>query len=393
MASSMIECASKPFKILSNKIGIVISSDVKPQVLPDDKYIDDSKRLKLSRVISSEEFAYGVKIYKLTGLTGEKFLLIFGINDLYENIGSHPLFNYGVIETYRYPSMFLRTLKDSPILPNIIADDEHLRENFFGQLEDTQYTGHNFEEIRNCFEHYEAFLLDDDSVLWDASNKTIFCLILIGSKIKYLAHSGEFLSLIERKLVEYSHILPLDNLVMTLTSHHWEHAFFESYRVIEKLYSLPRSLELKKNLNLRDITAAEIAYRCNKDLGWRRIERDSIERLFRLVPINIIEEQGFFNSDIVNKYIKLTRTVKCKGSEGAEILTEEDLCDKDKMSNLALFIYAVRNQLVHYFEFKEENEYLITENDFKVLLTVMWKIILHLYQEFKDELKFSRVAS
>ncbi|RLB87159.1 MAG: hypothetical protein DRH26_16160 [Deltaproteobacteria bacterium] len=390
MASSIIECASNPFKILADKIGI--SPDSKARILPDDRYPNDTERLKSSRLKNSQEFAYGVKIHKISGLKDEKFLLICGMRDLFEDIGSHPLLNYGSVETYQYPSIFLRTLKDSSINFNITADDESLKENFFGQFEDSKYVGHDFEEVRECFEGFAVFLLDDDSILWDVSNKTLFCLILIGSKIKHLSHSGELLSLIESKIIEYSEVLPLDNLTMTLTSHHWEHAFFESYRVIEKLYSLPRALDLKNNLNLQNITAAEIAYRCNKDLGWRRIERDSIERLFRLVPINIIGGQNFFNTNIVNKYVKLSRTVRVMDN-GAERILEENISDKDKMANIAFFIYAVRNQLVHYFEFKEDSEYLITDKDFKMLVTVIWKIIFFLYKEFKDELKFSKVAS
>ncbi|OYQ38672.1 hypothetical protein CHU94_14570 [Rhodoferax sp. TH121] len=149
-------------------------------------------------------------------------------------------------------------------------------------------------------------------------------------------------------LQERSHLFD-DNLFTALSSPIPRHAFLELYRTLEFVFVLPRVRALAGALKLDrgegELDLIELARACYSELRWKRVERDSLERLFdEYSQRHMVSFQNL--------------TTQCKPFNSlSQALGSDDA--KEVRSALPKFVdkfYALRNQVVHQLWKDEETD-------------------------------------
>jgi hypothetical protein len=170
-------------------------------------------------------------------------------------------------------------------------------------------------------------------------------------------------------LQEKDHLID-SNLFEAMSTSVLRHAFLEIYRTLEFVFVLPRSNALLKQLRAGgatvNVNVMDFARQCYKELGWKRVERDSIERLFReYSAVNygafstlIGRCQPFNNIDLVTLPASSTELV---------ILARE----------AAEKYYLLRNQVAH--QFWPEEMMQCSDADWQALIEFTLGCISHFY--------------
>lgn len=140
-------------------------------------------------------------------------------------------------------------------------------------------------------------------------------------------------------LQERSHLFD-DNLFTALSSPIPRHAFLELYRTLEFVFVLPRVKALASTLSLDkaggELDLIELARACYLQLRWKRVERDSLERLFcEYSQHHIVSFQN-----LTEQCKPFQSLAPALGSADAEKVRAALMKFGDKF-------YALRNQVVH----------------------------------------------
>jgi len=142
-------------------------------------------------------------------------------------------------------------------------------------------------------------------------------------------------------LQEKYHLIEV-NLFESMKTPLLRHSFLEIYRTLEFIFVLPRANALLTELRLAgaslDIQILEFARHCYQELGWRRIERDSLVKLF--------EEYATSNYSAFQ-----TLTSSCQPFSTLTAISSTALvAEKNNfVVKIAEKYYQLRNQVVHQF--------------------------------------------
>lgn len=151
-----------------------------------------------------------------------------------------------------------------------------------------------------------------------------------------------------------------------------KHAFLEVYRTLEFVFVLPRAKALLDRLRLAgsvlDVKALDFARLCNKELGWKRVERDSILRLFRE-----------FSDHNYDAFIRLYQN-----SKPFTTLVNPEAADTDEKKSEIVGrtvekYYILRNQVAHQFWPDEMLE--CDDEDWQALIEFTLSCVLYFYSE------------
>lgn len=147
-------------------------------------------------------------------------------------------------------------------------------------------------------------------------------------------------------LQERSHVFD-DNLFTALSSPVPRHAFLELYRTLEFVFVLPRVKALAQALGLNkpdgELDLIELARSCYSQLRWKRVERDSLERLF---------------SEYSQRHMASFQSLTMDCKPFNQLAPELEAAEPEKVHvALTKFVdrfYALRNQVVHQLWKEEE---------------------------------------
>lgn len=298
---------------------------------------------------------------------------------------------YGLDVTYSYPSLFIRTMGDGDFNINIKAGLNP--SDISVALSDSKSFDPN-EFIRDYFEGFFVMeVVDDSSILLKITPEAFFCLMLLHNGAGFeLEHDP---SLISNSIafIASGHSLthfPYENLIMSLSSPFWKHSFLEAYRVIESLFSIPKAIHFrdeiesiyiseKGNLKKGDIRAIDIADLISSKLPERKSE---LMYLIDLLNFCINDETSYKNITRHEKYISNVISVHRDEWGNYDLKTRNE--------KIGRYIYSVRCQDVH-LEFKRKSTAVVNENIYRNLISILWDVAFSLYEIFDDELSSNRV--
>ncbi|WP_157201353.1 hypothetical protein [Massilia sp. Root418] len=172
-------------------------------------------------------------------------------------------------------------------------------------------------------------------------------------------------------LQEKDHLIE-SNLFEAMSTTVLRHAFLEIYRTLEFVFVLPRANSLINQLRATGATLSvnvlDFARQCYKELGWKRVERDSIERLFReYANVNY----GAFRTLVGSCTPFDNITLVTPPATNAEIVTlARDVAEK---------YYALRNQVAHQFWPEEMTQ--CSDADWQALIEFTLGCIAHFYDQ------------
>lgn len=327
---------------------------------------DDFKKLKIA---SSIDYVFlNFKVFRFD-IESQKYLTVTNFNDSLSDDIIEVLDEYSISPKEINTGIFLALVKDADLQVSSLIDNQTLEQEYLFQQEDPKYKGHILEDMKNCIEPISIFHISNESVFYEKSPLEIMYLIV--------SYTNQYIHLpIQGLLDDYRKIfitsiqrLPYENIFLSMTATHWKHSFLEVYRCVERLFVLPRTLELKEELGL-EIPAIDIARQCFLKLGWKSKEEDALKKLLldncnsSLVSSSKIETISLFSKI----------SIKYKGNK----LTSESA------QKIAARIYSVRNNFVH--QFHDDDEINLDDNDLYILVKFLLQFISIIYSKYEQEL-------
>lgn len=171
-------------------------------------------------------------------------------------------------------------------------------------------------------------------------------------------------------LQEKEHLIEV-NLFYAMSTSVLRHAFLEIYRTLEFVFVLPRANALLNQLRgsgaTLNVNVIDFAKQCYKELGWKRVERDSIERLFREYAQ---VDRGAFQTltSYCHPFSSINVVVNMTAEEAAPLAR-----------SVAEKYYALRNQVAHQFWPDEMTQ--CSDKDWQALIEFTLGCISHFYRQ------------
>jgi hypothetical protein len=163
------------------------------------------------------------------------------------------------------------------------------------------------------------------------------------------------------------------NLFEAMSAPSARHAFLEVYRTLEFVFVLPRARSLRDALRKAggsiELNILEFARHCNRELGWKRVERDAIERIF-----------GEFLTTSRGAYESLI--LACSPFQGLGPIPAAGTPPNNTakfVEKVAARYYQLRNQIAHQFWPDEEID--CTDGDWSMLIEFSLRCIQYLYDQ------------
>ena len=146
------------------------------------------------------------------------------------------------------------------------------------------YSGHDLATIIGLFDPIEIFEIDPNSPIMPDDLMRLCCFWSVSNKERIiLPFSKATFEVVDRLLANGASSLPFANLVSSLHSAHWQHAFLEAYRCIERLFAFQIFEQLHRELAV-SLPLLKFAERLETVTGWRPKEEDAIKELFGFLP-------------------------------------------------------------------------------------------------------------
>ncbi|MCB2339959.1 hypothetical protein [Clostridium estertheticum] len=222
--------------------------------------------------------------------------------------------------------------------------------------------GYKLIEISKYFMKYDIWEVDTD--IYENNLISVFRIygggLISGENKLILGYSKETLCIIKTLMENTCGKIIGEVVFRGLTAIHWEHAFLEFYRCIERLYSIPNAILAK--------TFFESGKRIDEienffDRRWMFKEEEMLRTL-----LNEINETELFE-----KFIKVF---------GVEVDNKEDTEINNYCSIVSKNIYKIRNSIAH---FRQTGNSLNKENlDWDKLIYLMCEVITKLYVKYND---------
>lgn len=230
--------------------------------------------------------------------------------------------------------------------------------------------------IRGCLSGVTVFRIHDDSIFrGEVSSSyianylcTFDARLIRGSKL----NASSFEIIREIFLQERYHLIER-NLFEAIAAPAARHAFLEVYRTLEFVFVLPRAWSLLQSLRdaggTIELNVLEFARYCNRQLGWKRVERDAIGKIFR----------EFFDAsrDAYVNLISSCGPFRALGPVPAVAAATNDA--GNFVEKVAEKYYQLRNQVAHQFWADEETR--CGDEDWCVLIEFSLRCIQHLYDK------------
>lgn len=265
-------------------------------------------------------------------------LVLIGSKIKSEEFEHIPLKYFEYIEDFD-EALFLILVKDFEQYLNINSRfrAEHI-ENILDIALEPDYKGHSVKDFYNFYDPIYVVNIASNHILVDEDARGL--VIELSSFIPSLLHckDKEFIDLIKR--LSRSKYIDRAMLYDSLTSFYSRHAFLDIYRCLEKLFYFSGVYLLRqeflKSYSDFNLELDKLKDICESSLLWKRTEKESIVKLFKLVLCN---NDGSFDENNFHKiYIK-----SIFGD-----LDYEQLAPEKKAEFLASKIYMYRNSLVHH---------------------------------------------
>ncbi|MFA7822243.1 hypothetical protein [Aeromonas dhakensis] len=395
-------CAEKCFSELARQSGAAVRQGKLRFDITDP---DDVERLKAVRVTKSCVMPFQVGIAWLEVIynredtktdvknTDETYIAVFdnGFFDSPELISQ--LKGYGLDKTYNYPSLFMRTMGDGDFDINVRVG---LNPSDISVALSDRAIFDPQEFINDYFESFFVLkFVDDNSIILKMNPEALFSLMLLHHGENFELEHDASLILNSISFIASGHSLkhfPYENLIMSLSSPFWKHSFIEAYRAIENLFSIPKAINFRDEiervyiggiatLKKGDVRAIDIAEIINSKLPDRKSE---LNYLIDLLNFCIYNESLY--KDMTNQEKFISNIINMYSSEW----TGYDL--KEKNEKIGRFIYSVRCQDVH-LEFKRQSTAVVNDFIYRNLVAMIWNIAFSLYERFDDELSSNRATA
>ncbi len=166
-----------------------------------------------------------------------------------------------------------------------------------------------------------------------------------------------------------------DNLFEAMKTPLLHHAFLEIYRTLEFVFVLPRANalleQLRKTGGTLDMRVLDFARHCNKELGWKRVERDSIGKLFQEYA-----ESNFSAFEILHRDCNPFAAFEAAVNSAVE--KRQAFVDK-----IAGRYYELRNQVAH--QFWPEEIIPCVDADWQALIEFTLNCIAYVYAQHLTE--------
>jgi len=248
----------------------------------------------------------------------------------------------GTINKIDVPGSIFLLLAERLDLRPIRLDPQWVEEHIAGPAEEV---GVDLDVVKECLEGVSVFQLSSESIFRKPTSGRYVANYICTFDVRFTSDNRltpRSLEMVREIFLQEKYHLIEDNLFSAMTTPLLQHAFLEIYRILEFVFVLPRAGALLEQLRLTAVTLnikiLDFARSCNKELGWKRVERDSIGKLFREYATS---NYGAFHA----------LAQDCKPFSGLAIPLATDPEDMRTafVDKLADKYYALRNQIVHQF--------------------------------------------
>ncbi|WP_124328722.1 hypothetical protein [Desulfonema ishimotonii] len=267
---------------------------------------------------------------------------------------------------------------------------------------ESDYSGHNFEDIILFFEPLIVYEILDDS-LFKADDITQISGYYISKNFEKLSLPFSETTLLdfEKTFIEDSPHIPYENLLLSLTSVHWKYSFLDIYRCLERLFPIVALDNFHQELNL-GISLLEFSEKMENATGWRPIEEHSLRKLIKNSPEDatqlLREIKEFLDKDskvtppekfykIGERSLKtLEELIESSPADAIQPLHEiKEFLDKDSKGDLAKRFYKIRNSIVHFRPATEQIE--LDDENWDKLIRSSLKIIRYWFKKYDSRLE------
>lgn len=339
----------------------------------DSSEFDLFKRFKIQEL---ENVIHNIKTAKFSN----NIVAITNLNDMIDDNTIATLESFGIEKIEPNGAYFISIVKDLGLGISKRSSMQEIEEKILFQQEDiSSYNGHNWKDLEEYIEPYMIFEIVADSLLFEEELSTISYFIYSHINTAIHLNITDLMSSYRALLLIKSPI-PKENIFLSFTSSHWKHAYLELYRCIEKLYHIPRALELKRTIGYNG-SAEKLARTCRDQLRWKRKEEDSLILLIQAINEKYLISCNIFNSPALNLKEDEHTTEIIDPITSVAIKTMIDP-EKSKKS-IGEKIYTIRNELVHQIEDSTNN---YTENDWTTLINLLLIICEDRYSAYSTEL-------
>ena len=192
--NSSKDCAQKCFTELLSQSKIDCKKRLRFSAVADEDMGDEQARLNNLRVVKHKVLSFDVAIAWLEDRRDEeKYILIFDEGFFNHSYLCKELIAYGLEESYKYPSLFMRTLGDAGF--KIFTKRDLKQGDIEVYLNDSSECINPVEFISNYFEGFLSLkIVDGSSYIWNLKPEEFFCfLISLDKTVLHLDHSDSFI--------------------------------------------------------------------------------------------------------------------------------------------------------------------------------------------------------
>lgn len=147
-----------------------------------------------------------------------------------------------------------------------------------------RYAGHELTEIVGFFEPVCVYEIPPvSSIAFDQLTRLSLYWAVTSKERIIVPFSADTLRVVEDLCTSGPPSLPSENLLNSLHSAHWPHAFLEVYRCIERIFSCHLLQPFYGQLGI-SVPLLDFVAELENVTGWRPREEDAINKVFALVP-------------------------------------------------------------------------------------------------------------
>lgn len=231
--------------------------------------------------------------------------------------------------------------------------------------------------LRECTEHFSIFKTNKNSRLNINSPERIgYFLWTFLDESTHRSVSSQTLTGARELLLTEHRTYPINNIRTALTLSEPKYVFLEFYRSLELIYSLPRAEQLLKRLGsfatpgqFSSLKIEDFARFCADELGWRRVERDSVARLVHEVA-----------SSDPQSVVEVCEKVHAFGSTTP--ITENWTIDANELRKFSDALYDIRNQVAHQFLPDQEKD--LSTSEYQKLTEFVINSLQILYSRYQS---------
>lgn len=351
---------------------IDVPSKDKMRIRPeDDNDVFESSKKDFSHLKLTSEIDILFDSSRVVSFTIEdrKFILLTNMERYLLSLDELALIDINIIKSNISTGMFLALVKDIDLQVKSELSKLDLENYYLFQQDDTSYDGHSQEDVMACIEDIVVFEILADSILFEKNHLGIA--YYIASHMKNCIHLS-----IQSLIYQYREVLktnycqlPYENIFLSLTANHWKHAFLEVYRCVERLFVLPRILDLKSKLQLTD-SGMSIARSCFLELGWKSKEEEALKKLLEMQCTQTI--------------VTTSQLATASLLSGISLNYQNFVLTKKSAEKLAEKIYKIRNSFVH--QFHPDDEQIVSAHDLEKLIGFLLVFTNEIYHTYQAEL-------